>query len=275
MTNATILGCGYVGKAVAQRWRSSLTVTATTTKPDRVSELKAVAQRVQVVNGNDEAALRSLLQDQAVVLLSVGAPNANAYEETYLQTAKTLVAVLKELPTVQQVIYTGSYAVYGDRQGAWVDENSAIVPANSNGEILAETEQVLLSAASDTLKVCVFRLGGIYGPGRELVKIFGRAAGTTRPGNGEDAANWVHLDDIVGTIDFAREHSLTGIYNLVGSVPITTRELLERVFAVHNLPNVVWDASQSNTRPYNARVSNQKLQEAGYEFRYPEIVETV
>lgn len=250
-------------------------VTATTTTPDRVTELASVAQQVRVVNGTDEAGLRSLLQDQSIVLLSVGAPNANAYEETYLQTAKTLVAVLKDASSVQQVIYTGSYAVYGDRQGAWVDEAYPVAPANRNGEILAETEQVLLSAASDALKVCVLRLGGIYGPGRELIKIFGRAAGTTRPGKGEDAANWVHLEDIVGAIDFARERSLTGIYNLVGSVPVTTRELLKRVFAAHNLPNVLWDVSQTSTRPYNARVSNQKLREAGYQFLYPEIVETV
>jgi nucleoside-diphosphate-sugar epimerase len=275
VTNATILGCGYVGKAVAQQWRSTLTVTATTTTPDRVAELAPVVQNVKVVKGTDEMGLRSLLHDQAIVLLSVGAPNADAYEETYLQTAKTLVAVLKNVPSVQQVIYTGSYAVYGDRQGAWVDEESDVAPANRNGEILAETERVLLSAASETLKVCVLRLGGIYGPGRELIKIFGRATGTTRPGSGEDAANWVHLDDIVGAIDFARERSLTGIYNLVGSVPITTQSLLERVFAAHDLPNVTWDASQSSTRPYNARVSNQKLRDAGYQFHYPEIVETV
>jgi nucleoside-diphosphate-sugar epimerase len=274
VANVTILGCGYVGQAVAQRWRQLLMVTVTTTTPDRIAELASVAQNVQVVNGNDEAGLRSLLHHQSVVLLSVGAPHANAYEETYLQTAKTLVAVLKQSP-VNQVIYTGSYAVYGDRQGAWVDETTAVAPANRNGEILAETEQVLLSAASDSLKVCVLRLGGIYGPGRGLVKIFGRAAGTTRSGNGEDAANWVHLDDIVGAIDFARQQSLTGIYNLVGSVPITTRELLERVFAAHNLPNVRWDAAQTSTRPYNAKVSNQKLRDAGYQFLYPEIVETV
>lgn len=275
MTNATIIGCGYVGKAVALRWQEALTVTATTTTIARVTELAAIAQNVQVVKGNDAVGLRSLLQDQAIVLLSLGAPNATAYEETYLQTAKTLVTVLKDMPSVQQVIYTGSYAVYGDRQGAWVDETSDVAPANRNGEILAETEQVLLSAASASLKVCVLRLGGIYGAGRGLVKIFGRAAGTTRSGKGEDAANWVHLDDIVGAIDFARARSLTGIYNLVGSVPITTRELLERVFAAHDLPHVTWDASQVSTRPYNARVSNQKLRDAGYQFRYPEIVETV
>lgn len=274
MQKAVILGCGYVGKAVAQRWQSVLSVTATTTTPARISELEAIADRAVLLNGSDEQAVRALLQNQDLVLLSVGAPSGDAYEQTYLQTAKTLVNALRQSRTVKQVIYTGSYAVYGDQQGAWVDETSTIAPANRNGEILAETEQTLLSAASDALKVCIFRLGGIYGPGRELVKIFRRAAGTTRPGSGEDAANWVHLDDIVGAIDFARQQQLDGIYNLVGDVPTTTRELLDLVCTQNNLPPVSWDASTPSVRAYNARVSNQKLRAAGYQFVHPEIVQT-
>lgn len=270
MTQAIIIGCGYVGKAVAQSWRSQFTVTATTTSVPRLAELEQVADRAVLWRGDDAASLRSLLQDQTVVLLSVGAPNAEAYEATYLQTAKTLISVLPEVPSVQQVIYTGSYAVYGDRGGAWVDETTPVAPANRNGEILAMTEQVLLSA-SDRCAVCVLRLGGIYGPGRELAKIYGRVAGTTRPGNGTDAANWVHLADIVGAIAFAAQHRLAGIYNLLGTVPLTTGELLHQVLAAHNLPPVTWDATQTSLRPYNARVSNQKLRDAGYSFAYPEI----
>jgi len=273
LTNVAIIGCGYVGKAITRLWRQSLTVTATTTTITRVGELETVASNAVLLRGNDESGLRSLLQDQQIVLLSVGARTAEAYEETYLQTAKTLVGALKHSPTVQQVIYTGSYAVYGDRQGAWVDETSAIAPANHNGEILAETEQILLTAGSTT-NVCIFRLGGIYGPGRELVKIFQRAAGTTRPGNGEDAANWVHLDDIVGAIDFARQHQLQGIYNLVSDVPTTTGKLLELVCTQNNLPPVSWDPSTPSVRPYNTRVSNQKLRSAGYHFIHPEITDT-
>lgn len=275
MTNVVIIGCGYVGKAVAQRWRPSLTVTATTTSLPRLAELETLAHRAVLLRGDDAPTLRSLLHDQHTVLLTVGAPNADAYEATYLTTAKTLVSVLADCPAVRQIIYTSSYAVYGDREGAWVDETTPVAPANRNGEILAATEQILLSAASDRRAVCVFRLGGIYGPGRELIKIYRRAAGTTRPGNGEDAANWIHLDDIVGAIDFAHQHQLSGIYNLVSTVPLTTGELLQRVMAAHNLPPVTWDASQSSLRPYNARVSNQKLRDSGYQFVYPEIQETM
>jgi nucleoside-diphosphate-sugar epimerase len=268
--NVTILGCGYVGTAVARYWnQQGLTVTATTTHATRLSELESIAPKVALVRGNDATTLRQVLSAQQVILLSVGAPNANAYEETYLQTAKTLVKVLEQVPEVQQVIYTGSYAVYGDRQGDWVTEDTPVAPANRNGEIMAETEQILLRATRADRAICVFRLGGIYGPGRELLKIFGRAAGTTRPGDGSDASNWVHLDDIVGAIEFARVRQLSGIYNLVQDIPTTTGTLLQQLFAAHHLPPVTWDATQSTPRPYNAKVSNQKLRTAGYSLVHP------
>jgi nucleoside-diphosphate-sugar epimerase len=270
-TKAVILGCGYVGREVAQRWQSEMALTVTTTSPERVSELQSLAERVVVVKGNDRAGMRSLLHDQELVLLSIGAPNRTAYAETYLHTAQTLVDVLQDLPTIRQVIYTGSYAVYGDRGGAWVDESTPVAPANSNGEILAETERVLLSAARDTLKVCVLRLGGIYGPGRELVKIFGRLAGATRPGTGDDASNWVHRDDITDAIAFAAAHQLNGIYNLVDSTPLTVKDLLDRVFTANQLPLVSWDGTQASDRAYNARVSNAKLRSAGYTLIHPEV----
>jgi len=269
-----IVGCGYVGTATAQNLhgKSDYTITATTTTGERVAELEGVAQRVAVLKGNDKDAMTAVLQAQDAVLLCVGAANPYAYRESYLDTATTLVSVLKDIPTVKQVIYTGTYSVYGDRQGELVNEESAVAPANPNGEILAETERVLLAASSANLKVAILRLGGIYGPGRELVKIFGGWAGTTRPGTGEDATNWVHLDDIVGGLTFALENPLQGIYNLVSDVALSSGELLDRIFETNNLPKASWDGSPS-VRPYNAKVSNQKIKAAGYQFIHPEIRE--
>ncbi|MBV9387838.1 MAG: SDR family oxidoreductase [Chroococcidiopsidaceae cyanobacterium CP_BM_ER_R8_30] len=260
-----IIGCGYIGTAVARYWQQlGLVVTATTMTSERATALSAIASHVVVVKGNDPVNLQLVMQEQDVVLLSVGAASPNVYEETYLQTAKTLVSVL-ETSSVKQLIYTGSYAVYGDRNGEWVDETSPVAPANSNGQILRDTEQVLLSASSPDRNVCILRLGGIYGPGRELEKIFGRAAGTTRPGKGNDATNWIHKDDIVAAIEFARTHRLQGIYNLVNDAYLTSRELLDKVCEQHHLPKVVWDESLQSNRPYNARVSNRKLKDVGFQ----------
>lgn len=272
--NVAIIGCGYVGTAIARYWRQELgfVVTATTTTPSHVTPLSAIAQQVIVVRGDDPVGLQSVLQNQDTVLLSVGARSADAYAETYLHTAQTLASVLKQTPGVRHLIYTGSYAIYGDRNGAWVDEASPVAPANQNGQILADTEQVLLSASGDDMRVCILRLGGIYGPGRELVKIFGRAAGTTRPGDGSDATNWIHLDDIVAAVDFARSHRLQGTYNLVDDAHLTSRELLAAVCEQHNLSQVLWHESLKSTRPYNAQVSNQKIKNAGYQFIHPQMI---
>lgn len=271
--NIAIIGCGYVGYNVARLWQKDLgfSVTTTTTNSERVKELEAVSQKVFVVRGNDSEGLANVLENQEVVLLSVGAKGANTYEETYLHTAKTLVPLLQANSSIKQLIYTGTYSVYGDKNGDLVDESTLLSPTTTNGQILAETEQVLLSASNDKLKVCILRLGGIFGPNRELLKIFGRAAGTTRPGTGEDTTNWIHLDDIVGAIEFARKQQLSGIYNLVNDAYLPSRELLDRLFETHNLPKVSWDASQKSNRAYNAKVSNQKIKQAGYQLIHPQM----
>ncbi|MGL5195587.1 MAG: SDR family oxidoreductase [Chroococcales cyanobacterium] len=269
--NIGIIGCGYVGKAVARRWREDgHSITATTTRSDRREELEQVAQQVVVLQGNDSEALASMVQNQDVILVSVAPPRGGDYQETYLETAKTLVPVLQQSLRVQQVIYTSSSSVYGDHQGAYVDETTPVAPGNQNAKVLAQTEEVLLSAQSDRLNVCILRLAGIYGPERELLKIFSRFAGTTRPGTGEYWSNWVHLEDIVEAIALVCRQRCQGIYNLVNDVPLPMRELLDRLCEFHNLAPISWDPSAPLERRYHARISNQKLKNAGFQFHYPE-----
>ncbi|MGK7888425.1 MAG: SDR family oxidoreductase [Leptolyngbyaceae cyanobacterium] len=266
MKRAVILGCGYVGQRVAQRWvEEGLQVTATTTTPEKVSQLEALAPNVVVVLGNDAEGMQQLLANQDVVLVSIGAPNRQEYRSTYLATAQTLAQVLPHTP-VQQVIYTGSFAVYGNHSGHWVTEETAIAPTTDNNQILADTEQCLLDVISPERAMCVLRLGGIYGPNRELLKIFRRVAGATLDGDGHQPSNWVHIDDIVGAIAFAQQHNLSGIYNLVQDMIITRRELLERVCQTYSLPPVQWNPAVPANRPHNVKVSNQKLKGAGYRF---------
>lgn len=271
--NIAIIGCGYVGCAVAKYWqeKNNFVVTATTTTPARISELETLSQKVIVTKGNDYEGLKAALKNQDVVLLTVSAKGGD-YETAYLQTAKTLVSILPEISTIRQVIYTGSYSVYGNRNGAVVDEETIVNPSNQNSIIMRQTEEVLLSASTENIRVCILRLGGIYGPGRELIKIFGRVAGTTRPGTGDDITNWIHLDDIVGVIDLAREDNWQGIYNVVDDAHLINREFFAQLFAKHNLPPISWDASQESNRPYNVWVSNQKIKDAGYELIHPQMI---
>ncbi|MFG6094423.1 SDR family oxidoreductase [Leptothoe sp. ISB3NOV94-8A] len=270
--NATIIGCGYVGKEVARLWQQQgLRVTVTTTSPERVEELQTVADRVRVFRGTEPEAVQDCLVDQQVVLVCVGSKRGANYKETYLGTAKTLAEVLPNTQ-VQHLIYTSTYSVYGQHQGATVTEATTVKPATANGEVIAETEQTLLGLGG--VKVCVLRLGGIYGPGRTLERIYSRAAGQTRPGTGGEWANWIHRDDIVGAIDFVRSHALSGIYNVVQDEIPTVKELINEVCDRYNLAPVHWDPSQPSARAYNAKVSNAKIKAAGYQFVHPQFFDS-
>jgi nucleoside-diphosphate-sugar epimerase len=270
-----IIGCGYVGKAIAKRWtKQGHQVTATTTSPEKVPELETIAERVIIANGDNIEVLGQVIEGQEVVLLSIAARSRTpaGYKQTYLETAQNLVTALKQNQSVKQLIYTASYAVLGDKQGIWIDETAAVAPANENGEILLETERVLLGAARKQLKICLLRIAGIYGPGRELIKIFRSWSGTTRPGTGKDYTNWVHLEDIVGSLELIQSQELEGIYHLANDTPLTTQEFYDRLFQAHGLPSVTWDNNTEWKRAYNLRLSNQKLKAAGLKLVYPETV---
>ncbi len=269
-----IIGCGYVGSAVSRIWhQNEEIVTVTTTTSSKKDTLQAIASEVVVLTGNDLAGLKNLVADKDVVLLSVGAKQRTpeTYRQAYLETASNVIAAIRATGNVKQLIYTGSYGILGSQKDTIIDETAIPNPRNEYGEILHKTEQVLLSVSPSEFKTCILRLSGIYGDGRELIKIFSRVAGTTRPGKGEDYTNWVHLDDIAGAIDFAKQKQLHGIYNLASEEVLTTKEFFDKLFEAHNLPTVTWDESEPSNRSYSMKLSSQKIKDAGYKFIYPEI----
>ncbi|MEM9271635.1 MAG: SDR family oxidoreductase [Cyanobacteria bacterium P01_F01_bin.143] len=271
LENVTILGCGYVGSALAYNWQEQgHFVTGTTTSRERVAILSELVSQVVLMKGDDANAMESLVQGQDTIVVSVAPTSSTAadedgYSNTYLATAQNLVKALAQAPRVKQIIYLSSCSVYGDRQGAWVDENSSIMPQDHRSQVLSKTEQILMGANQENRKVCILRLGGIYGPGRELIRMYGGLAGMIMPGTGERVINWIHRDDIVKAIEFARLNELEGIYNLVDDSQLTVREQVEQVCYKYGLPPVYWDSSKPGRRGNSARISNQKLKAAGYE----------
>jgi nucleoside-diphosphate-sugar epimerase len=269
-----IIGCGYVGRAVARLWHEAGNkVTVTTTTRDKVEALQAIASQVVILRGDDLSALQQVVANQDLVLLSVGSKQRTpeAYRQAYLETAQNLVKAIQANSDTKQLIYTSSYGMINHQGGDVVDETVAVNPRDEFGEILAQTEQVLLSASKNQVKTCILRLTGIYGPGRELIKIFSGIAGTTRPGTGENYTNWVHLEDIVRAIDFAKDHQLQGIYHLNSDESMTSKEFFQRLLEAHGLPPVTWDSSQTSPRAYNMKLSNQKLKNAGFTLAHPQI----
>lgn len=262
LSKIAIIGCGYIGKALAKYWFSKdHTITVTTRSQEKANELSQIAHNVHILADINEEDLTRVVQNQDIIVITIAADNASAYEKTYLNTAKTLAKVLAKPNSVKQIIYTSSTSVYGEHEGAWVDEMTTPAPHNAQSQILLETERILLSLKNPSTNVCLFRLGEIYGPNREIRERLRRLKGKTLPGTGENYTNLIHVDHIVTSIDQAIQRQLQGIFNLCEDFHIPRMTFYQKICQKENLPQPTWD-NKISPHGGNKRVSNAKIKHA-------------
>jgi nucleoside-diphosphate-sugar epimerase len=149
-----------------------------------------------------------------------------------------------------------------------VDETSPASPSHEKGQILRETEELVLSRNG-----IVARLAGIYGPGRSFLlrKFLAGEAVLDR----EDGRfiNKAHRDDIVSGLVLLAERGtdLGGqIYNVVDDQPILARDAYQWLSAHLQRPLPAGKVATTRKRGEgNKQVSNKKLRALGWEPRYP------
>lgn len=135
--------------------------------------------------------------------------------------------ILHLMPDLEWVGYLSTTGVYGDRDGAAVDEKSAIRPSTIRGTRRAVAEEQWLSLCrSNRLPVHIFRLAGIYGPGRSALDSVrsGIARRIVKPGH---AFCRVHVEDIVQALIKSMYTPKSGeIYNVADDEPAPSHEVI-------------------------------------------------
>ncbi|MCC6890567.1 MAG: NAD-dependent epimerase/dehydratase family protein [Hyphomicrobiales bacterium] len=130
-----------------------------------------------------------------------------------------LAADILAAPRLAGIVYLSSLGVYGDHDGAWVDEDAATVPMHARGgaRLAAEAQWQALGRRRG-VPVAVLRLAGIYGPGRNVFTrlLAGRAHRVAKPGH---VFNRVHVDDVAQAIDAAFARRFDGIVNVTDDAP--------------------------------------------------------
>lgn len=122
--------------------------------------------------------------------------------------------------------YLSSTGVYGDAGGAWVDESAPVGAGRRTAR--AEADLAWQRLRGDA---CVFRLPGIYGPGRSAIERVraGRARRIDLPGQ---VFSRVHVDDIVGGVRAAIRHDASGVFNLADDLPCSQNRVIEHACAL-------------------------------------------
>lgn len=187
--------------------------------------------------------------------------------------------ILELMPDLQWVGYFSTTGVYGDRDGAWVDETTSIRPSTIRGTRRAIAEDQWLSLFRQRgLPVHIFRLAGIYGPGRSALDSMrsGIARRIMKPGH---AFCRVHVDDIVQTVAASMYSPDPGqIYNVADDEPAPSHEVIAyaaRLLGMDPPPLVRFE--DANLAPItisfyseNKSVRNGKIKNAlGIQLKYP------
>lgn len=249
-----IIGAGYVGRALLTCWPNLI---ATTTNPDNIDELKKLTPYVEVVKGSDSENLSKLIDSCDFAIVSVAPKDRTQYAETYFETAKTLASILSKRTTPFYLLYTSSTSVYGNHNGSNVNESSPCKTESENGKILIATE--LCYQEIPNIDMCILRLGGIYGPGRELQSRAARFS--EKPLTGRDIpTNSSSLSMITSGIKWCVDNRLKGTYNLVESDHPTRGELYGKFLENLEMPEPIWVPPHSG----GACISNQKIIESGF-----------
>ena len=146
-------------------------------------------------------------------------------------------AELAALPDLAWVGYLSTIGVYGDCKGAWIDETAAVRPASERSLRRAQAERAWIAFGEETgRRVEIFRLAGIYGPGRSVIDnlLSGTARRIVKPGK---VFNRIHVDDIarvlVAAIDKPTGHR---IFNVSDDEPAAPADVIAYAAELMGLP---------------------------------------
>jgi nucleoside-diphosphate-sugar epimerase len=275
MNRLFCFGLGYTAGVLAQRLAAAgWKIAGTSTSEAGLAPLAAKGYDACLFDGkNPGANVAAALAGTTHVLVSAP-PEANG-DVALAHHAEDIAAA----DTIRWIGYLSTIGVYGDCDGAWIDETRELNPESERTRWRVEAEQAWLDLGRRTGKpVMIFRLPGIYGPGRSAVDHLrdGTARRIVKPGQ---VFNRMHVEDIASTLQASIAHPNGGaVYNLADDEPAPNHEIVE--FAANLLgapvpPAIPFESADlspmaASFYASNRRVKNHRIkQELGVQLAYP------
>jgi nucleoside-diphosphate-sugar epimerase len=260
-----LAGCGDLGWRVAQLLRArgdevfGLRRHPVVREGDAIGWLQGDLTRPETLTNLPEG------MTQLVYLPAPGTREPALYRAIFMDGLRHVLNAL-DTSSLQRVLFVSSSAVYGEHDGAWVDEETPPAPLAFNGEVLLETEQWL---ASQPLRSVVLRLAGLYGPGRLQLAERLRAGQVHVPRQHPHWANRMHVDDAAAAV----VHLLAlpdpeALYLGVDDTPLPLDALYDSISMLLATPVAPEGAAPAGVG--SKRLSNARLRTSGFRLRWPD-----
>ncbi len=270
-----IIGAGFSGRAFARLMKGrAVWLGGTTRSPEKAASLRELGVEPFLFNGEEISPELSAALKSVTHLIASIAPDECG--DPFLRSVAGQLA--RAMPALEWTGYLSTVGIYGNHDGAWVDEETAPKPVSRRSvqRVLAE-EAWQEAATAAGLPLAILRLSGIYGPGRNaLVNLErGTARRLVKPGQ---VFNRIHVADIARALEFLGERKTAGIFNVSDNEPSPPQDVVEfaaglmGVEAPPEMPFEEADLSAMAKSFYgeNKRVSNARISGLGFRFENPD-----
>jgi nucleoside-diphosphate-sugar epimerase len=213
-----ILGCGYVGLELGRQLRDDYEVVGVRRSDGGIAAIEDAGFEAVQADVTDPASLSAVPDaDWLVFAASSGGRGAEAARKVYVEGLWTAIDHFwSRADPPERLVYTSSTGVYGDHDGAWVDEETPLDPQTEKTEVLAEAERVARERPVEHGgHGSVARFAGLYGPDRYRLERYLEGpvtAGYLNMVHRADAAGAVrhlltenHRDEVVLVVDDSPE----------------------------------------------------------------------
>lgn len=274
MTDWFIFGAGFSGLETGRQIAASgASVAGTSRSEAKFGKLRQAGIEPFIFAGQLDAPLTGRLSSVTHLLVSIGPDDGG--DPLVPEQGPQLSAAM---PNLKWIGYLSTVGVYGDHDGAWVDETTDCKPVSARSIERLKAEAAWQAFADiKNVPLAVMRLSGIYGPGRNAFCNLadGTAKRIIKPGQ---VFNRIHVEDIASAVRFLAEHGLGGLFNVSDDEPAPPQDVV--VFAADRMgvpppPEIDYDSANLSPMARSfygevKRVSNAKLKAAGYQFRHPD-----
>jgi nucleoside-diphosphate-sugar epimerase len=273
-TDVSILGCGWLGRALGQHLvEHDVRVRGSTTTPEKVEALQRDGIEPYLLTLDPGLSGDDVTSFFASPVLVLNVPPPRGHDDVRSRHLRQIDAVRSAAAdgAVRWVLFASSTSVYPNVEQRVTEadvppgEPAALSgPRRSTGRVLLEAEARLMDdSAFDTT---IVRFGGLYGddrhPGRFL-------AGRSDVGRPEAPVNLIHQDDCVSLLRTLIEQDCRDdVFNACADAHPTRREVYTRAAKVLGLEPPSFDDTDATT---GMTVDNQKVKDqCGYRFRHPD-----
>ena len=262
-------GHGFSARALSRILPSDWTVYGTTRTKEKAEVLRAEGIKPIIWPGE---ALDTALKEATHLLISAG-PSAQG--DPVLNTLNDEIKALA--PRLEWAGYLSTTGVYGDHQGDWVNETTALTPATKRGQLRVSAEAEWQSIPN--LPLHIFRLAGIYGPGRgPFAKVRnGTARRIIKQGQ---VFSRIHVEDIAQVLWASiTRPNIGAVYNLCDNDPAPPEDVIEyaaQLLGAPVPPAIDYETAEMTpmARSFYAeskKVSNERIKtELGVKLKYPD-----